>query len=259
MNTKSNILTILEEAIDLFKSNYKLFLTISFLSAVCGLLFSVGSQMINADDFINATVLVLIGIITFYFSFRLQIALIIAINNRYHGFETDFQECYKTAWSYFWSFVTTSIALALILGLSIVFILLPVSMEASLLVIFSCGLIFGGLALVLLYLFNFAPLVSVLNPEVANNFNKSRELVRSQPRLVLSMLGLGLIAQLLLYFIKDMFGGYSFTLNMEISFIFDFLIGVFISPIFMIVYMMVYYKLQSTSHDQEGAADTATE
>ncbi|WKK75785.2 hypothetical protein QYS49_30885 [Marivirga salinae] len=259
MNTKLKIFVIIEEAIDLFKSNYKLFLTISFLGAVCSLLISLGNQLVNTDDFINAVVLVLVVIFSIYFSFRLQIALIIAVNNRFQKFETDFQECYKTAGSYFWSYVFTSIALALLVGLSIVFIFFSISMEANPLVIALCSLLFGGLALLLLYYFNFAPLVSVLNPEASSNFSKSKELVKSQPRLVLSMVVLGVIVQILLYLSKDLLGGNSFVMNMEVSYVLEFMVDLVIAPLFTIVYMMVYYKLQETAYEQENLTDTATE
>jgi hypothetical protein len=258
MNTRESIASIIEEAVALFKANYKLLLTISLLAAICNLLIALGNQMINTDDIFNAVVLGLVVIFSIYFSVRLQIALIIAINNRYQKFETDLQECYKTAGSYFWSYFFTSIALALIIGLSIVFIFFSISMEASPLIIAVCGLVFGGLALLLLYYYNFAPLVSVLNPEAPSNFSKSKELVKGHPRLVLVMVGLGVIAQLVLYFASDLLGSHSFVMMVEISSILEFVVDLFVTPVFMIVYIMVYYKLKAISYEKENGTDGAT-
>jgi hypothetical protein len=258
MDTRESIASIIEAAVALFKANYKLFLTISFLAAICNLLIALGNQMINTDDVFNAVVLVLIVIFSIYFSVRLHIALIIAINNRYQKFETDFQECYKTAGSYFWSYLFTSIALALIIGLSIVFIFFSISMEASPLIIAVCGLVFGGLALLLLYYFNFAPLVSVLNPEAPSNFSKSKELVKGHPRLVLVMVGLGVIAQLVLYFASDLLGRSSLVMMIEVSVFLEFIIDLTVTPIFMIVFIMVYHKLQATSYEKQNGTDGAT-
>jgi len=255
MDAKSNIFSIIEEAIDLFKTNYKLFLTLSFLGAFCGLVLSMGNQLINSNDIINAVVMLMVVIFSIYFSVRLQIALIIAINNRYQNFETDFQECYKTAGSYFWSYLFTSIAFALLIGLSLVFIFFPISMEVSPFIIALCVLFFGGLALLLLYFFNFAPLVSVLNPEAPSNFSKSRELVKGQPRLVLSMLGIAILGQLLLYFSTDLLGINSF----EISSVLGFIVDIFIAPIFTIVYVMVYFQLENNNAEEENASEGSAE
>jgi hypothetical protein len=258
MDKRSSIFSIFEEAIDLFKTNYKLFLTISFLGAISTLLLSLSNQLLNTNDIFNGVILVLLVVFSIYFSLRLQIALIIAINNRYQKFETDFQECYKTSGSYFWSYVFTSIAFAFMIGFSVAFIFLSVSMEATFMIIALCGLAFGGLALVLIYYFNFAPLVSVLNPEAPSNFRKSRELVKEQPRLVLSMLGLILMVQLLMYFTTDLLGSNSFIMALEVSMILEFIIDLVVAPIFMIVYILVYYRLEATKVEQENVTDGAS-
>lgn len=260
MRARLSIYSIIEEAIDLFKANYKLFLTLSALGALCSLAFSLINERVNSNDITNAVVLVVLLVIAIYFSVRLQIALIIAINNRFQNFETDFRECYKTAGSYFWSYILTSIALALLIGLSVVFIFLSISMESSPLVVVLFVVGFGGLALLLLYYFNFAPLVSILNPEAPSNFAKSRELVKNKPRLVISMLGLALIGQILLYLVFDTLVGDVFIFNLKISRILEFLVDLVVSPIFTIIYIMVYFQLQDDSDEEEkGVSEDSVE
>lgn len=240
-----SIYEIIQEAISLFKTNYKLFLSLSLLGSLLSILMTGLNGMVNLNSGLNIVALIAGILFLLYFSIRIQIALVIAVNNRYQQFETSVLECYQTAGSYFWSYILTCLTLGLLIILPIVLIFLSISLEAPIYITVIAAVVFGSITLLLIYFFNFAPILNILNPEVESNFSRSKELVERNPILVVKMLFIGLLTQLLIYFIVDLFISHTYIMGISLATIMEFFIGLFLSPLFVSVFIMVYYQLQN--------------
>lgn len=245
MASKYEMSEIIDESIKTYRKNFKLLYILSLSSAALSGVYAFFNKVINTNDNLNFIVLILLAIGIIYLSLRIQITLILTVNHLLKNEEFSAKECFQQSSNYFWNYLSAMLGIILIILLPTLIITFTVVGETDLIVKLLVGLIFGIVILAIVFYLNFAPLSSVLLPNSKSYLSTSFALVKTQPLLVLSMLGLGILVQMGLYFVLDLLvpnlpiSGFSLGQFIEI------LINALIAPLMLIFYILVFKHLVS--------------
>lgn len=179
---KLNIFHILKEGIELYKENFKLFIFISLIGLLINLFTSVSNYLekIILDPIlliVYVLINLILSIILMFLSLRVYVALIICVRERYIDNQISIRKALSDSKDYLWRYLGVNIIFTLILFVPILIQILTVRfMEISILkyliiILISIPIIYFSTV------YNFAPLIVILEKNKVKYFNMSKKLV----------------------------------------------------------------------------------
>ncbi len=250
-NEKISIMEILKEGFYLYKNNFKLFISISFIGFLINafvITFGHLQHLSSSTTYglIYSIANLVIVLLNIYFSVVVTISLIVCISKRYQSIDTTFQESYKYAKTRFWRYFGASMLVFLIMiipFIGIIGVLLSPSAGSIKYIIFAICVC------IIIYIstyFSFTTYIACLEDENAEYLRKSVKLVKAYFLKIL----------IITFLSSTIFSLPSFYLTViklfnEISIISEYLVKIvspFISlivlPFSNSVMMVVYYRLK---------------
>lgn len=177
-----NIKETIKESWQLYKDNFKLFITISLVSFIINY-FNFGIREIDKflsfkDPLLAFYILkFLILIVVSFYSIKITITMYICISMRYKNTETSFKYCYNAASKKIWRYIGTSIKLALILLIPSIVLFIANYISRG-----GAGYIFSKMMIIPIFYLaavnGFAPIISIFEDDNISYFKLSRKIVK---------------------------------------------------------------------------------
>ncbi|MCW3788713.1 hypothetical protein [Plebeiibacterium sediminum] len=180
----NKITTFLELSLELFRKNYNLFIPLTLLASILSFAFEMFGKLIEYPDStviqLSLTLAFLALIIPYvYYLSRINISLILIVNDRVKGIDTSIKKVYKESKELFWGYFQTGLKFMLLLIVPIILLIVTITVDLSFIIKISVGAISIIAISYLAILYGFSFLVSVLQPNEKNYFDKSKILFKS--------------------------------------------------------------------------------
>ncbi|WP_289055955.1 hypothetical protein [Carboxylicivirga marina] len=185
----NKITTFLELSIELFRKNYNHFIPLTILASILSIIFEMFNKLVEYPDStgmkLSLTLVFLASIIPYvYYLSRINISLILIVNDRINGIDTSIKKVYNESKKLFWGYFQTGLKFMLLLIVPIILLIVTITVDLSFIIRILLGAISVIAILYLVILYGFSFLVSVLQPKEKNYFDKSKILFKSNKLIV---------------------------------------------------------------------------
>ena len=251
--TKVSVIEILKDTIKLYRENFKILFYLSLIIFFIKAVTTISSDLVNsttslglkaAYSFLSFIILIL----SYYFTTKVSIAIIISLSKIYHG-EKDLgvRGVYKSTSEKIWGYIGMNILLGLIISLPLIGIINSLLYEKMLVQKLLLIVIFSIPTLYLYSKFGFAPILYVLDGGKKKYFKSSSILVKGNLWPV-AMLTLAIFIMTMVPYnlYANVFNDFKHlpVLNRYIASFINELYLLFILPITNGIRILLYYKLK---------------
>jgi len=249
------IIAVIDEAIRIYKANYKLFLKITFFIFLTEIFSAVINYFLKVFKY-NSSILFLvlnmlpflIYIIVIYFATKLSVALYAGISERYKNNDIDFKGTLSIASEKIWRYIGVDLQLFLILVIPGLIVFISFFYVKNPFIKYVLVSVFSLVFIYLSTIYKFAPIITVFEKDKMKYFTMSKLMVKGdfiRVAFLTVFLPFTFSPPIFLYF-------YIFDrpqLNPLNSFIFtsiNSMFHIFITPFTTLLVVVLYYKLIKT-------------
>lgn len=259
------IIAFLEKSIELFKKNYNLFISLSVISGLIAFSYKTfQAYTIIQDDSYYRIILISLSVLFFIFGFvyygsRVSISLFLLIDDKINSRDTSILKVYKESKALFWNYLGTIVKFVLLIIIPLV--LFTISLNFNINILLKAVFVLSSVISILYIVLNYglAINVSILQPEEASYFTKSKKMFETNRTMVFLLFLFVISISALVAYIPTMLLGEDYIFNIiDTSLLLSTILGVFISPISSGLTIYTYWHLNSTidSNTNEPVGNT---
>lgn len=247
------ISVIFNEAIKLYKTNYKLFLKITVISFLIKTFTNAFNNFGNSFKMNNPILSLIYHLLSFiiltvliYYGTKFSIALYASISERYKDKDMDIKGALSIAAEKFWRFVGVGLQLLLILIIPASIAMLSFFLVKNLIMKYVLVSIFSFIVIYLYTIYEFAPLMAIFEKDKAKYFTMSKQMIQGDfIRIVFLTVALPAVFLVPIYTYYYIFNDRTTMIPLN-NFVFttiNNLFSIFITPFTTSLSVVLYYKL----------------